>query len=227
MKRFAVLVCLSLFLAGLSLAQTPAPACSAPLDFCESAWTFNVVGGYSALSNATTNNGFVTEAGVRLATHWSIEGRYYMTASPSGKIFVAGPQFDYGLGHLVKPTSSFDTSNVDLFVHASPGIAWSSGTAADGTAINGATKFAFAIGGGADWIVPAAPNVTWRIFEVSYVRAPILPNGGMFIGNPLQVATGLRLVFGGQSTPAAAARREARKLRKQTASKYLRILTCD
>jgi len=213
MKRlflFFLLLAVFLFSAPGLFAQT----CTAPLDFCESAWTINVVGSYSTITNAPTNNGFMTEAGVRFASHWSGEMRYYMTASPSGKIMVAGPQFDYGLAHFIKPTASFDTSSVNLFVHASPGLAWSSGTGADGQTITGAKKFAFAIGGGADYAFASAPNVQLRLIEVSYVRAPMLPNGGEFIGNHLQVGAGLRLVFGGTTTPAAIARASAHRAKK-------------
>jgi hypothetical protein len=214
MKRFTLALILLLFPA-VALSQTPPPpGCTAPLDFCESAWTVNVVGNYSSITNANTNNGFETEAGIRFANHISGEVRYYQTATPTARILVAGPQFDFGLGHLLKPTPAFDTTNVNLFVHFSPGFAWSTGTDAAGVTINGAKKFAFSAGGGADYAFSSAPNVQWRILEVSYVYAPMLPHHGQFLGNHVQVASGLRLVFGGTATPAAQARQAARKARR-------------
>lgn len=215
---------LTLLVTSLACAQTPAPTpaptCTLPLDFCESAWTVNVVGAYNNLTNAQTNNGFLTEMGIRFSTHLSGEARYFQTATPSGHIFVAGPQVDYGLGHLIKPTAQFDTTNIDLFAHVSPGLAWSDGTNSAGQPVTGATKFAIAIGGGVDYIPPSSPGFTIRILETSYVYSPMLPHNGQFLGNHLAVASGIRYTFGGQSTAAAQARKAAAKLRKQQAAKY-------
>jgi len=212
----------AIFVFATSLwAQTPAPSCTLPLDFCESAWTVSVWGNYSAMNNANTNNGFESGAAFRFSTHWSAAARYYQTASPSGNVFVAGPEFHFSPAHFLSssPISGFDWSNVEIGVHASPGIAWSTAniTNDDGTTVgvSGPKRFAFAVGGMVDYTFPSAPNFQLRILEVSYVRAPFLSNGGQLIGNHVQVASGIKLVFGGLNSPQAAARSTQRKLKKQ------------
>jgi hypothetical protein len=213
----ALVLCAVMWSAGYAQ-TTPPPSCTLPLDFCETAWSVSVFGNYSSMNNATTNNGFESGGAIRFSPHWSAALRYYQTASPSGKVFIGDAEYHFGIAHFIAPTSYFDTDNVEITAFAGPGIAWSSAntdTSFHGTATDGPKKFAFNAGVAVDYTFPQAPNFQLRILEVGYVRAPFLQNGGELIGNHVQVASGIKLVFGGTETPVVEARKAARKLRKQ------------
>lgn len=192
--------------AKAQVAGDPATGCSLPLDLCESAWTVAVFGQYSTINNAPTNNGFMTGGALNFNKNWSAELRYYNTISPNGSILLPGASYRFSAAHLFPSGSgsaTFDPQYLELFVHGGAGLGWSSGTDSSGNPVSGAKKFAADVGGGADYTFAAAPNVQIRVIDVSYVYSPLFPNRGAFLGNHVAVTSGLKIVFGGNASPAS------------------------
>lgn len=105
---------------------------------------------------------------------------------------VVGPEYHFSAAHILPSTGTFSTQNVEFFAHASMGLGWSAAVV-NNVSTDGPKKFAWGLGGGADYTLTS--NVTLRLVEVTYVRCSLLQNGGQFIGNHMQVASGLKLTF--------------------------------
>lgn len=181
-------------------------ACNLPLDLCESAWSVAFFGNYSSINNAPTNNGFMTGAAFNVNKSWSAELRYYQTATPSGKLILPGAAYRFSAAHIFPQGTAyggFDPQYLEFGVHANAGFGWSSGTGDTGLPLANQLKFAASVGGFADYTFPSAPNVQVRLLDVSYVYCPLFPSNGTFLGNHLALASGVKIVFGGNNAPAS------------------------
>lgn len=207
-KYLIAVLAFFLFVFGTSAqtpTPTPQPSCNVPLDLCESAWSLALYGGYWNLQNATTNNGYTAGAGFNFSNHFGAEARFYQTSSPSANLVLPGANARMSLAHIF-PTpagASFSTEDLEVFAHANAGLGWSGGTNAAGDAVSAVKKFAFSVGGGVDFAPASAPNVQWRILDVSYVNCGLFPNHGTFLGNHVAFASELKLVFGGGNSAAS------------------------
>jgi hypothetical protein len=154
-----------------------------PTDPMEPVWTVSISGGLSVLSNVGTNNGFMTSAALRLAQHWNLRTDIFSVATPSTIVVLAGPEYMWSLAHWIPPNDYFNTANIQPFLNLKLGDEKS----------NGASKFAYAVGGGFSVIV--SPTMTLRPLDVSYVRSSVFGPKGTFIGNHLQYAASIGLNF--------------------------------
>jgi hypothetical protein len=163
--------------------QTPTP----PSDPLETGWNVMVNGGYSSVSNATTNNGFFFSTGIRLSQHLVARGDVFVVASPAVTVSLAKPEYRFSALHLFKRNTTQAVKNTEFFVNAGIGAAHYTDPAKGGQ-----SKFAYGFGGGFD--VKMSDTITVRPLDVNYVRSTLL-NGGKVIGNHLQFAAGLGLRF--------------------------------
>lgn len=191
MKTFLALIASLLFCLSAFGQTAPPPAQPDPL---EGAWNISVNGSYSNVSDAATNNGFVTTEAFRIAQHWNLRSDQFIVLNPSSVIVLAGPEYRLNLSHFLA-TSAFtaNASKIEAFVNVKAGTARSSAIATDGTTTLSAAHFAYGVGGGFDILVNS--TLSLRPLDISYVRAPMLTNGGAVLGNHLQFATGLGLRF--------------------------------
>jgi hypothetical protein len=184
-----VVVCL---LALSAIAQTPASA--TPADALESGWNVSITGSFSNVSNAATNNGFVTTEALRVAQHWNARADEFITLTPATVIVLAGPEYRFSLEHLLKSSSfAANAAKIEAFAHAGAGTARSQSIAADGSTTLSAARFAYGIGGGFD--VKLNSTMSVRPLDLTYVRSSMLTNGGAILGNHLQFAAGLGIRF--------------------------------
>jgi opacity protein-like surface antigen len=170
-------------------AQTP---CNLPAELCSNGFNVSVTGAYSNFSGVATNNGFLAGVDAQIAPHWVADARIYSTGSPAGNILQFGPTYYGSLAKILPSTGNFNSTNMAWFVSAGAGLSWSAATV-NGAMVNGPKKFAWSVGGGIDYQVSS--NVTLRIVDVRYVRTSMLTNGGQFIGNIAQIASGLNIRF--------------------------------
>lgn len=195
--KIAVLIVTVLFAAS-AYAQTPTPAPKPP-DVLESGWNVSVNGSYSNLTNAPTNNGFVTGMSFRMAQHWNLRSDVYILQSPQGlTMALAGPEYRFGLEHILKNTNFAANANrIEAFFNAGAGTARTSTVilAKDGSSIVNLSKakFAYSVGGGFD--IKLSDTVTVRPLDIKYVRSSFLEYGGGVYGNQLAFAAGLGLRF--------------------------------
>lgn len=189
MRTALLTIALTLSLAVFGLAQT------APPDPLESAWNVAINGSFSNVSNAATNNGFVTSEALRVATHWNARADQFITLTPATVIALAGPEYRFSLAHVLKSSPAFavNASKIEAFAHVGAGTARSTSTDAKGTTTLSAAKFAYGIGGGFD--VKLNDKMSIRPLDLTWVRASMLQNGGALLGNHLQFATGLGIRF--------------------------------
>lgn len=187
MKRIIVLTFSFWFvmavLVPIAFGQSP----TKPADPLETGWNVMVNGGYSNVSNASTNNGFFFSTGIRLGQHWAARGDVFVTASPAVTTSLAKPEYRFSALHLFPNNQSPTVRNTEFFVNA--GIGSSHYT---DPAKGSQSKFAWGVGGGFD--VKVSDTVTIRPLDVNYIRSSLL-NGGKVIGNHLQFAAGLGLRF--------------------------------
>ena len=181
-------------------AQTPAPATTpAPTtDPFEAAWNVQVTGNYANVSNAPTNNGFLTGVSFRLSQHVVLRSDVYLLNSPQGMtLTLGGIEYRESLAHLFKSTSPFalNANKVEMFANVELGDA-KTGTVlatSGGVAELSKSSFAYSVGGGFD--LTLANHVTVRPLDIKYVRSTFLNGGGGVYGNQLDFAAGLGLRF--------------------------------
>lgn len=188
----------TLLLLSLSVnAQTP-PAPKPP-DPLEGAWNVSVNGAYSNVTNAPTNNGFVTGVSFRVTQHFNLRSDVYVLQSPQGlTMALAGPEYRFSLEHLLKSTTfAANAAKIEPFINAGLGTARTSTVILnkDGTSVVNlsAAKFAGSIGGGFD--IKLSDTIYVRPLDVKYVKSSFLNSGGGFYGNQLTFAAGLGLRF--------------------------------
>jgi hypothetical protein len=197
MKAKSLILGCLLLLPGLLYAQTTPPP--KPPDVLENAWNVSVNGGYSNVSNAPTNNGFVTGISFRLSQHLNLRSDVYILNSPQGMVLaLAGPEYRFSLEHLLKSSAfAANASRVEAFFNVGAGDARTSTVkvAADGTSTTSVSKakFAASVGGGFD--IKISDTVTMRPLDVKYVKSSFLNAGGGLYGNQLSFAAGLNLRF--------------------------------
>jgi opacity protein-like surface antigen len=183
-----------LVLVALSLGAIAQTAPAAPPDPLESGWNVSITGSFSNVSNAATNNGFVTTEALRVAQHWNARADEFITLTPATVIVLAGPEYRFSLEHLLKSSSfAANAATIEAFAHAGAGTARSQSTSADGSTTLSAARFAYGIGGGFDVKLNATMSV--RPLDLTYVRSSMLTNGGAILGNHLQFAAGLGIRF--------------------------------
>lgn len=179
MKRKLLQLFLILGLAvGLRAQTAPAPA-----DVLENAWHVNITGGYSLTAGNGTNNGFATSLAVRVAQHWNARADIFTIASPATIVTLVGPEYRFSLAHVLASSQFINTQNFAPFLNVKMGDAKSPG----------ASKFAYAIGGGIDYVVNS--TLTLRPLDVTYIRASIFQSGGIVVGNHVQLASSIGLTF--------------------------------
>lgn len=199
MKKLLVLALLLLLPARLTHAQsssasaTTGTAVSAPTPSLSSLPTFNVsiYGGYSNVTGAATNNGTFTSQALQIGHSFAVRNDVYMLANPTIVIDVAGPEYRVSVNKLF-PSLSGDypiINNMELFANAKLGDAYQTNTQGDKV---GKNSFAYGVGGGID--IEVSTNVVARVLDVSYIRTPLV-NGGIVLGNHMQLEAGLGLRF--------------------------------
>lgn len=166
-----------------------------PPDTQEGPWNVAINGSFSNVSNAATNNGFVTTEALRVAQHWNVRSDQFVTLSPATLIVLAGPEYRFSLAHIFKgsPAFSLNAAKLEGFAHAGAGTARSTSTDAAGTTTLSAARFAYGVGGGFD--IKLSDTMSLRPLDLTYVRASMLQGGGAVLGNHLQFATGLGIRF--------------------------------
>lgn len=179
----------------LVLAFSAAAVAQTPTDPFEGAYNVTINGSFSNVSNAATNNGFQTTEGIRVATHWLARSdQFVVLGPPSAVIVTAGPEYRFNLAHLLsKSNFAANASKIEAFANLGAGTARSSALNADGTSTLSASHFAYKVGGGFDILLNSTMSL--RPLDISYVRAPMLQNGGAVLGNQLQFAAGLGIRF--------------------------------
>lgn len=191
-----ILITFSFSFAQTSKSNTVSTSVVVPTpDPLESAWNISVSGSFSSVSNASTNNGFQTSEAIRFATHWTARADTFIVTLPSVVVVTAGPEYRASLAHLIKPNTQYviNTSNMEAFVNLGLGTSRTSSVASDGTTTLSKAVFAYKIGGGFD--IKVSNTMYLRPLDISYVRASMLQNGGMVLGNHVQFAAGLGLRF--------------------------------
>lgn len=181
-----------LAVALLVIASTLAFAQTDPL---EGAYNVTINGGFSNVSNAATNNGFVTIEGLRVSQHLLAQSyQFVVLGPPSAVIVTAGPELRANLAHfLAKSNFAANASKIEAFVNVGAGTARSSALNADGSTTLSKASFAWKIGGGFDILLNK--TMSFRPLDISYVRAPMLQHGGSILGNQLQFAAVLGVRF--------------------------------
>lgn len=194
------LYCLALLAALLLLSTLAAEAqTTKPPDVLENAWNVSVNGAYSNLTNAPTNNGFVTGVSFRLSQHLNLRSDVYILQSPQGlTMALAGPEYRFSLEHLLKSTAfAANASRIEPFFNVGAGTARTSTVvlAKDGSSIVNLSKakFAYSVGGGFD--IKVSDTLSIRPLDIKYVRSSFLEYGGGVYGNQLAFAAGLGLRF--------------------------------
>lgn len=200
-KKMFLAVCLFLGFSVAAFGQTtppPAPTPKPP-DIMEGAWNVSVNGGYSNISNAPTNNGFVSGVSLRLSQHLNLRSDVYLLNSPQGMVLaLAGPEYRFSLAHVLKSSSyAASADRVEAFFNVGAGDAHTSTVTVDqaGNSITSVSKskFAWSVGGGFD--IKMSDTVTLRPLDIKYVRSTFLNQGGGVYGNQLAFAAGLGLRF--------------------------------
>ena len=183
-----LIVLFTLLVASLAFGQNPA-------DPLEGAYNVTINGSFSNVSNAATNNGFMTTEGIRLSQHLLARSdQYVVLGPPSAVIVTAGPEWRFNLEHILsKSTFAANASKVEAFANVGAGTARSSALNADGTTTLSKAAFAWKAGGGFDILINKTVSI--RPLDISYVRAPMLQHGGSVLGNQLQFAAGLGVRF--------------------------------
>lgn len=166
-----------------------------PTDPFEGAYNVTINGSFSNVSNAATNNGFQTTEGIRFSQHLLVRSdQFVVLGPPSAVIVTAGPEYRFNLAHLLsKSNFAANASKVEAFGNVGAGTARSSAMNPDGTTTLSKAAFAYKVGGGFDILLNKTMSI--RPLDISYVRAPMLQNGGSILGNQLQFAAGLGVRF--------------------------------
>jgi hypothetical protein len=156
-------------------------------------YTVSVNGGFSNVSNAPTNNGFMFDTELALSPTLSARGDVFVLSAPSVTISLASVQYQFPITKWIKNPTSVTVQDLHLFVKGGAGDAYSTGTAIGGNGITTQHKFAYAVGGGIE--IDLSPTVHIRPLDLTYVRSSILQNGGAVLGNHLAAAATLGLQF--------------------------------
>lgn len=160
--------------------------------------TINVslYGGYSNTTGAATNNGTFTSQALTLGNVFkgsiAVRNDVYMLANPTIVIDAAGPELRWSVNTIFPNLSgNYPVVNqMELFINGKVGDSYQTDTAGDKV---GKNSLAYGFGGGVD--IRVSTNVVARVLDISYIRSPLLQNGGIVLGNHLSLEAGLGLRF--------------------------------
>ena len=155
-------------------------------------WSFSTAGGFSNVSNAPTNNGFVNVTELRLSEYYAVRGDVFLMTNPQVIGSYISAQGIIPASKIFKNTKdqfAVNSKNVDFFINAGLGDIRST----DPNSKDTKAKFSWRIGAGFN--VKMTDHTFLRPLDISYLRGGVFQGGGAVVGNHLQVSALLGIRF--------------------------------